>query len=108
MFHFLHLLLLLLLQTVNYDSKRGGISVMVERGPETTLSSLLIQKATRKGPFFHFKSIFYYNTNRIVDHFHVNFILDSGIYVCSPSSAPAASTSIHVLEGNFKLKIKTK
>jgi hypothetical protein len=38
----------------------------------------------------------------------VNFILDSGIYVCSPSSAPAASTSIHVLEGNFKLKIKTK
>lgn len=46
-----------LLQTVNYDSKRGGISVMVERGPETTLSSLLIQKATRKGPFIHFCTI---------------------------------------------------
>lgn len=35
-------------KTVNYDSKRGGISVMVERGA-TTLSSLLIQKAARRG-----------------------------------------------------------
>ncbi|KAI9559159.1 hypothetical protein GHT06_015948 [Daphnia sinensis] len=58
-------------QTVNYDSKRGGISVMVERGA-TTLSSLLIQKAARR---------------------------DSGVYVCSPSSAPAAQASIHILEG---------
>lgn len=58
-------------KTVNYDSKRGGISVMVERGA-TTLSSLLIQKAARR---------------------------DSGVYVCSPSSAPAAQASIHILEG---------
>jgi hypothetical protein len=45
---------------VNYDSKRGGISVMVERGPETTLSSLLIQKATRKGPFHFLKKIHFH------------------------------------------------
>jgi hypothetical protein len=65
MFHFLHLLPLLLLQTVNYDSKRGGISVMVERGPETTLSSLLIQKATRKGSFHFLKILFHYHSNAV-------------------------------------------
>ena len=71
---------------------------MVERGPETTLSSLLIQKATRKGPrlFTHF----FFPLRNFFVFISVRF-LDSGIYVCSPSSAPAASTAIHVLEGNF-------
>jgi len=58
-------------QTVNYDSARGGISVLTEKGA-LTLSSLLIQNAQPK---------------------------DSGSYVCAPSSAPAAATNIHVLAG---------
>jgi len=58
-------------QTVNYDSARGGISVLTEKGA-LTLSSLLIQNAQPK---------------------------DSGSYVCAPSSAPAALTNIHVLAG---------
>ena len=60
------------LQTVNYDSPRGGISVLTEKGA-LTLSSLVIQNAQPK---------------------------DSGSYICAPSSAPAAVTNIHVLAGN--------
>jgi len=58
-------------QTVTYDSARGGISVLTEKGQQT-LSSLLIQNARPR---------------------------DSGSYVCAPSSAPAAATNIHVLAG---------
>jgi len=58
-------------QTINYDSPRGGISILTEKG-EMTLSSLVIQKARAK---------------------------DTGVYQCSPSSAPAATVNIHVLEG---------
>ena len=64
------------LQTVNYDSARGGISVLTEKGA-LTLSSLLIQNAQPK---------------------------DSGSYVCAPSSAPAAATNIHVLAGTAVVK----
>ncbi|XP_065079024.1 zwei Ig domain protein zig-8-like [Ochlerotatus camptorhynchus] len=58
-------------QEINYDSARGGVSVITEKG-ETTTSYLLIQRA--KGP-------------------------DSGKYVCSPSNANSYFINVHVLNG---------
>jgi len=58
-------------QTINYDSPRGGISILTEKG-QMTLSSLVIQQANAR---------------------------DTGVYQCSPSSAPAATVNIHVLQG---------
>ncbi len=71
---------------------------MVERGP-TTLSSLLIQKAARKGTSILIASMLV-PLDPITTDFSLSlFIKDSGVYVCSPSSAPAAQASIHILEG---------
>lgn len=58
-------------EEINYDSPRGGVSVITEKGDITT-SYLLIQKAR---------------------------ISDSGIYTCSPSSANPKSVNVHVLYG---------
>lgn len=56
---------------INYDSPRGGVSVITEKG-ETTTSYLLIQRATPS---------------------------DSGSYKCSPSNALPVSINVHVLNG---------
>ncbi|CAH0553695.1 unnamed protein product [Brassicogethes aeneus] len=56
---------------INFDSPRGGISLVTEKGPVTT-SKLLIQKAAPS---------------------------DSGFYTCSPSNANSASIRVHILNG---------
>ncbi|KAL6435715.1 zwei Ig domain protein zig-8 [Cataglyphis hispanica] len=54
---------------INFDSPRGGISLVTEKGPETT-SRLMIQKAVPS---------------------------DSGIYQCEPSNANPSSIKVHVV-----------
>lgn len=58
-------------QVISYDSTRGGVSVITEKGDVTT-SYLLIQNAD---------------------------LADSGKYSCSPSNADVASVRVHVLNG---------
>lgn len=60
-------------QEINYDSPRGGVSVITEKG-EITTSYLLIQRAK---------------------------IGDSGKYTCSPSHANPQTVNVHVLNGKF-------
>lgn len=62
-----------LLQEINYDSARGGVSVITEKGDITT-SYLLIQRAKSS---------------------------DSGQYTCSPSNANSKSVNVHILAGEF-------
>jgi len=61
------------LQVISYDSQRGGVSVITEKGDVTT-SYLLIQHAE---------------------------LTDSGKYSCSPSNADVASVRVHVLNGEI-------
>lgn len=56
---------------INYDSERGGISVVTENG-ETTVSTLTIRHALPA---------------------------DSGNYTCDPSTAEPTSITVHVLNG---------
>ena len=56
---------------INYDSPRGGVSVITEKGDITT-SYLLIQRA---------KSF------------------DSGQYTCKPSNANPKTIQVHILKG---------
>lgn len=56
---------------ISYDSARGGVSVITEKGDVTT-SYLLIQNAD---------------------------LADSGKYSCSPSNADVATIRVHVLNG---------
>ncbi|XP_055694953.1 zwei Ig domain protein zig-8-like isoform X1 [Lutzomyia longipalpis] len=58
-------------QVINFDSPRGGISLVTEKGPLTT-SRLLVQKASQ---------------------------LDSGLYTCAPSNANPSSVRVHILNG---------
>ncbi|XP_058122278.1 zwei Ig domain protein zig-8-like [Anopheles ziemanni] len=58
-------------QEINYDSPRGGVSVITEKG-ETTTSYLLIQRAKPT---------------------------DTGKYVCSPSNADPSTVNVHILNG---------
>ena len=67
----------LLLQVISYDSQRGGVSVITEKGDITT-SYLLIQNAD---------------------------LSDSGRYSCSPSNADVASVRVHVLNGNLDFSL---
>lgn len=60
-------------QEINYDSPRGGVSVITEKGDITT-SYLLIQRAR---------------------------ISDSGKYTCSPSSANPETINVHILNGEL-------
>lgn len=62
-----------LLQEINYDSARGGVSVITEKGDITT-SYLLIQRAKSS---------------------------DSGQYTCSPSNSNSKSVNVHILAGEF-------
>ncbi|KAL7031902.1 hypothetical protein ACKWTF_007166 [Chironomus riparius] len=57
---------------INFDSERGGVSVITEKADVTT-SYLLIQKARAS---------------------------DSGQYTCSPSNANSKSVNVHVLAGS--------
>ncbi|XP_068627801.1 neurotrimin-like [Battus philenor] len=58
---------------ISYDSPRGGVSVVTEKG-ETTTSFLLIQQARPS---------------------------DSGTYQCNPSNAQSKSVMVHVLNGEY-------
>nr|CAD7567457.1 unnamed protein product [Timema californicum] len=58
-------------RVINFDSPRGGISLVTEKGPVTT-SRLLIQKAIPT---------------------------DTGLYTCDPSNANPASVTVHILNG---------
>lgn len=62
-------------QEINYDSPRGVVSVITEKG-EVTTSYLLIQKAK---------------------------ISDSGKYTCLPTHANPSTVNVHVLNGMYKI-----
>ncbi|XP_055698662.1 lachesin-like isoform X2 [Phlebotomus papatasi] len=66
-------------EVINYDSTRGGVSVITEKGDVTT-SHLLIQNAD---------------------------LADSGKYSCSPSNADVASVRVHVLNGEHPEAMQT-
>lgn len=65
-------------QIISYDSPRGGVSVVLDKGEKTT-SFLLIQNARPS---------------------------DSGQYQCNPSNAKSRAVTVHVLNGNDKYKKK--
>lgn len=65
---------------IGYDSNRGGVSVVTEKGIESS-SSLLIQNARPA---------------------------DSGKYVCRPDNAEPATVNVHVLNGEFYSYIRTQ
>lgn len=60
-------------QIINFDSARGGISLVTEKGLKS-VSRLLVQRA--RGA-------------------------DAGVYACGPNNAPLASTRVHVLSGKL-------
>lgn len=66
-------------EVINYDSSRGGVSVITEKGDVTT-SFLLIQNAD---------------------------LPDSGKYSCAPSNADVASVRVHVLNGEHPEAMQT-
>ena len=61
------------LQIISYDSPRGGVSVITEKG-DITASFLVVQLARPS---------------------------DAGIYTCSPAIGKAVSVNVHVLRGEF-------
>ncbi|KAH0950537.1 hypothetical protein HN011_001896, partial [Eciton burchellii] len=63
-------------QAINFDSPRGGISLVTEKGPVTS-SRLLIQKANQR---------------------------DSGLYTCSPNNTHPNSVRVHIVNGKEKKK----
>ncbi|KAA0202925.1 hypothetical protein HAZT_HAZT001158 [Hyalella azteca] len=60
---------------IGYDSPRGGVTVIIEKGDET-VCTLLIQRARDT---------------------------DSGRYDCQPSNAAPAKTTVHVLNGQIDM-----
>jgi hypothetical protein len=66
-------------QEINYDSKRGGLSIVVHKEFNMTISELLIQGAKKA---------------------------DSGIYTCYPTFSNPATIRLNVINGKFdKIKI---
>ncbi|XP_037959142.1 hemicentin-1-like [Teleopsis dalmanni] len=65
-------------EEINYDSPRGGVSVITEKGDITT-SYLLIQRAT---------------------------VSDSGRYSCLPSNANSKSVNVHILNGEHPAAVQ--
>lgn len=63
-------------QTINFDSTRGGISLVTEKGTHSS-SRLLIQAARTS---------------------------DAGAYQCVPDNAQAATARVHVLTGKVLVK----
>lgn len=70
-------ILILFLKEINYDSPRGGVSVITEKG-EITTSYLLVQRTQPA---------------------------DSGSYTCHPSNANEKTVTVHVLNGKLSFKI---
>lgn len=68
-------LVFLCLQPINFESPKGGISLITEKGPVTS-SRLLIQKAIEK---------------------------DSGLYTCSPNNTHPNSVRVHIVDGKFRV-----
>ena len=66
---------------LSYDSPRGGVSVITEKGGDVTTSWLLIQTAQPS---------------------------DSGEYSCKPSNANTASIKVHVLNGECLHSVITR
>ena len=66
------------LQEINYDSPRGGVSVITEKG-ELTTSYLLVQRAR---------------------------VSDSGKYTCTPSNANPSTVSVHILSGTYTMRLQ--
>ncbi|CAG7727517.1 unnamed protein product, partial [Allacma fusca] len=66
-------------EVINYNSDRGGVSVITEKG-EITTSYLLIQDARPS---------------------------DTGKYSCSPSNADVASVRVHILNGERPAAMQT-
>ena len=62
-----------MIQIISYDSPRGGVSVITEKG-DVTASFLVVQLARPS---------------------------DAGIYSCSPSIGKAVSVNVHVLRGKY-------
>ena len=62
-----------ILQIISYDSPRGGVSVITEKG-DVTASFLVVQHAKPS---------------------------DSGTYSCSPSLGETVSVNVHVLRGMY-------
>lgn len=65
-------------QDIDFDSPRGGISLVTEKGAITT-SRLLIQKAVQA---------------------------DSGAYTCSPNNSKSATVRVHILNGECNTSYK--
>ena len=61
-------------QIISYDSDRGGVSVVTEKGPKTT-TNLIVRGAKEE---------------------------DSGVYTCNPSTASKAKVIVHILDGKLK------
>ncbi|XP_069951322.1 zwei Ig domain protein zig-8 [Cherax quadricarinatus] len=66
-------------RNISYSSSRGGVSLIVEKGP-TTLSYLLITSAR---------------------------VADTGVYTCVPSNHNATSVTLHVLNGEHPAAMQT-
>ncbi|XP_075215141.1 zwei Ig domain protein zig-8-like [Lycorma delicatula] len=66
-------------EVISYDSNRGGVSVITEKG-DITKSYLLVQHAQQP---------------------------DSGKYSCSPSNADLASVQVHILKGESPAAMQT-
>ncbi|KAK0076797.1 hypothetical protein PV325_004835 [Microctonus aethiopoides] len=59
-----------MMQDINFDSPRGGVSLVTEKGKETS-SRLMIQNAVSS---------------------------DSGVYTCKPSNANPSSIRVHIIK----------
>lgn len=68
------------LQIISYDSPRGGVSVITEKG-DVTASFLVVQHAKPS---------------------------DSGTYSCSPSLGETVAVNVHVLRGKYCAKCSSK
>uniref|UniRef100_A0A6P4DV56 Uncharacterized protein LOC108037430 n=1 Tax=Drosophila rhopaloa TaxID=1041015 RepID=A0A6P4DV56_DRORH len=66
-------------EIINFDSPRGGISLVTEKGVLTT-SRLLVQKAITQ---------------------------DSGLYTCTPSNANPSSVRVHIVDGEHPAAMHT-
>ncbi|XP_037725874.1 zwei Ig domain protein zig-8 [Drosophila subpulchrella] len=66
-------------EIINFDSPRGGISLVTEKGVLTT-SRLLVQKAITQ---------------------------DSGLYTCTPSNANPSTVRVHIVDGEHPAAMHT-